>query len=106
MGKVIALDNHRLLCGDAENKEDVDCLIGGAKIDLLITDPPYGIDIVKVIGERERALAHSLDTSSNHQNHSRQGTVGTPARPGFHKRERERANGKVGKPRRCTAKII
>ena len=62
MGNVIALDNHRLLCGDAENKEDVDCLIGGAKIDLLITDPPYGIDIVKVIGERE-----SIGTLAGHK---------------------------------------
>ena len=64
MGKVIALDNHRLLCGDAENKEDVDCLIGGAKIDLLITDPPYGIDIVKVIGEREREHWHTRWTQA------------------------------------------
>ena len=47
------LDNHRLLCGDATNSEDVDKLLDGAKIDLLLTDPPYGIDIVKVVGERE-----------------------------------------------------
>lgn len=109
MGKVIALDNHRLLCGDAENKEDVDCLIGGVKIDLLITDPPYGIDIVKVIGERERerALAHSLDTSSNHQKPFKTRNSGNTSKTRIpQERERERANGKVGKPRRCTAKII
>ena len=87
MGKVIALDNHRLLCGDAENKEDVDCLIGGAKIDLLITDPPYGIDIVNPVGGGKL-----VDKADHQLDHS--------------ERERERANGKVGKPRRCTAKII
>ena len=89
MSDVIMLDNHRLLCGDATNSEDVDKLLDGAKIDLLLTDPPYGIDIVKVIGERERAMEHLQGTNSNHQNHSRQGTVGVGARPGFHKRERE-----------------
>lgn len=31
MKEVIELDNHRLLCGDATNKEDVDLLIGGGK---------------------------------------------------------------------------
>ena len=86
MSDVIALDNHRLLCGDAENKEDVDCLIGGAKIDLLITDPPYGIDIVNPVGG-----GRLVDKG------------GPSVRP-F--RERERANGRVGKPRRCTAKTL
>ena len=57
MSEVIALDNHRLLCGDAENKEDVECLLDGAKIDLLITDPPYGISIVNPV-ERERERAN------------------------------------------------
>lgn len=54
MCNVIKLDNHRLLCGDATNNEDVDKLLDGVKIDLLLTDPPYGIDIVKVIGEKEK----------------------------------------------------
>ncbi len=54
MSDVIQLDNHRLLCGNAQVKEDVDKLLDGVKVDLLLTDPPYGIDIVKVIGERER----------------------------------------------------
>ena len=53
MSEVISLDEHRLLCGNAQVKEDVDKLLDGVKVDLLLTDPPYGIDIVKVIGERE-----------------------------------------------------
>ena len=54
MSDVIKLDNHRLLCGDATSKEDVNNLLDGAKVDLLLTDPPYGIDIVNTVkGERE-----------------------------------------------------
>ena len=47
MNNVIKLGTHRLLCGDATNKEDVTRLIGNNKVNLLLTDPPYGIDIVK-----------------------------------------------------------
>ena len=50
MSDVIELNNHRLLNGDATNKEDVNKLIGDCKVNLLLTDPPYGIDIVKVGG--------------------------------------------------------
>ena len=57
MSEVISLDEHRLLCGNAQVKEDVDKLLDGVKVDLLLTDPPYGINIVQTvkIGERERA---------------------------------------------------
>jgi len=39
---------HRLLCGDAICKEDIERLMGGEKADMVLTDPPYGINIVKV----------------------------------------------------------
>ena len=56
MSDVIALDNHRLLCGNAQVKSDVDKLLDGVQVDLLLTDPPYGINIVQTvkIDERER----------------------------------------------------
>jgi len=106
LSDVIMLDNHRLLCGDATNSEDVDKLLDGAKIDLLLTDPPYGIDIVKVIGEREREQWNTCRVQTQtiktiqdkEQWESEQDQAST--------RERERANGKVGKPRRCTAKTL
>lgn len=34
---------HRLLCGDATSKEDVDRLLAGEEPTLMVTDPPYGV---------------------------------------------------------------
>lgn len=44
-GDLWSLGNHRLLCGDATLKADVEKLMGGEKVDMVFTDPPYGIDI-------------------------------------------------------------
>jgi len=43
-GDIWGLGNHRLLCGDATKKEDVERLMGGEKADMVFTDIPYGID--------------------------------------------------------------
>lgn len=45
-GDLWALGSHRLLCGDSTKREDVERLLNGANIDLLLTDPPYGIEVV------------------------------------------------------------
>jgi len=42
-GDLWILGEHRLLCGDATKKEDVDKLMDGNKADMVFTDPPYGI---------------------------------------------------------------
>lgn len=41
------LGNHYLLCGDSTVEANVSKLMNGAEIDLLFTDPPYGVDVVK-----------------------------------------------------------
>ena len=46
-GDLWQLGQHRLLCGDATNADDVARLMGGERAAALITDPPYGIGIVK-----------------------------------------------------------
>lgn len=42
-GDVYMLGNHRLMCGDSTMLDDVMKLMGGAKADLLLTDPPYNV---------------------------------------------------------------
>ena len=42
-GDLWILGEHRLLCGDATKKEDVERLMDGQKADMVFTDPPYGI---------------------------------------------------------------
>jgi len=40
-GDLWQLGKHRLLCGDATKKEDVERLMGGEKADMVFTDPPF-----------------------------------------------------------------
>ena len=42
-GDLWILGEHRLLCGDATKKEDVERLMDGEKAELLHADPPYGM---------------------------------------------------------------
>ena len=43
-GDIFQLGEHRLMCGDSTNIEDIKKLIGSDKIDLLLTDPPYNVN--------------------------------------------------------------
>ena len=40
-GALWLLGEHRVLCGDATKKEDVEILMDGKKADMVFTDPPY-----------------------------------------------------------------
>ena len=42
-GDIWLLGEHRVLCGDATKKEDVEQLMEGKKAELMLTDPPYNI---------------------------------------------------------------
>ena len=45
LGDIYQLGNHRLMCGDSTSVTDIDKLLNGNKIDMIYTDPPYGMDL-------------------------------------------------------------
>ena len=46
LGKVYKLGEHRLMCGDSTDARSVAILMDGQKAGLLLTDPPYNVEIV------------------------------------------------------------
>lgn len=42
-GQIWELGKHRLICGDSTNQKHVAALLDGAKPNLMVTDPPYGV---------------------------------------------------------------
>jgi ParB-like chromosome segregation protein Spo0J len=61
-GDVWVLGDHRLQCGDATVRADVEQLMGSESVDLIFTDPPYNVDYegytkqrLKISGDRMTA---------------------------------------------------
>ena len=61
-GDVWKLGEHRLICGDSTSIDTIEKLVGGARIDLLLTDPPYNVDYV---GKTKEALKIQNDNMNN-----------------------------------------
>ncbi len=58
-GDIWVLGNHRLMCGDSTSIDAVDKLMDGASIDLVHTDPPYGINEKGMRDDRGGLTANS-----------------------------------------------
>lgn len=43
-GDIFQLGNHRIMCGDVRNEDDMKKLMDGKKADMVFTDPPYNVD--------------------------------------------------------------
>lgn len=43
-GDLFKLGDHRLMCGSSTSPEDVKILFGDSVADIMVTDPPYGVD--------------------------------------------------------------
>lgn len=44
LGDIWQLGEHRLMCGDSTDTANVSSLMNGVKADIVVTDPPYGLD--------------------------------------------------------------
>lgn len=44
MGRVWALDDHRLICGDASRPADIQAVVGADLAHMVFTDPPYNVN--------------------------------------------------------------
>jgi hypothetical protein len=56
MGDVWILGKHRMLCGDSTDRSAVEQLLRSDDIDLVLTDPPYGLNIVKTRGSSDEGV--------------------------------------------------
>ena len=43
-GDIWVLGKHRIICGDSSDQQTVERLLDGAEPDLMVTDPPYGVN--------------------------------------------------------------
>jgi len=65
-GEVWQLGRHRLLCGDSLMPGSLEKLTGGRPVDLVVTDPPYGIDYESsqaIRGRRKRRIANDQSSA-------------------------------------------
>lgn len=103
-GDVYKLGNHRLMCGDSTSEEDVRILVNGDSIQLALTDPPYGINAVKILGGvrqyRNRQLADAARPEAAEPSDSRGGVRERSAETIRH------TSGKVGGQRALARKTV
>jgi DNA modification methylase len=63
LGDIFVLGNHRLMCGDSTNKDNLKLILNDNRIDMVFTDPPYNIDY-KGIKDQRKILNDKMDDDS------------------------------------------
>lgn len=51
LGDIYKLGRHRLMCGDSTSNSEVEKLCNGNLVDMLLTDPPYNVNIEESAGK-------------------------------------------------------
>ncbi len=76
LGDIWLLGKHRLICGDSSDIETYNKLTKGAKFDMLLTDPPYGVNyeekrepMNKRAGNRKGGVKHKEIANDNIQDY-------------------------------------
>ena len=62
VGEIYELGDHRLICGDSTEADNIASIMGDSKADLILTDPPYNVDYT---GDTSEKLKIANDNKSN-----------------------------------------
>ena len=65
LGQVYQLGRHRLMCGSSIDKEEVKTLVDGNVMDLVFTDPPYGMNAVSKSGVLSKTYGTDIMNDDN-----------------------------------------
>jgi DNA modification methylase len=61
-GTLIEIGPHRIVCGDSGDQATVDLVMDGGQADLIVTDPPYGVDYVGKTGAKHAVTNDGKET--------------------------------------------
>ena len=64
-GDLWLLDEHRLLCGDCTQSEDVERVLDGKTADVMVTDPPYNVDYGSTVAGKNKSKTRDGSTIAN-----------------------------------------
>lgn len=67
LGDIWVCGNHRVMCGDSCSIDQVEKLVDGQKVDLLITDPPYNVNYEGSTKDHLKIQNDSMDNDSFRQ---------------------------------------